>query len=175
LEINDRRLAGKLNLKDFENLETLKFENDQIVSLDLSKCEKLTNFTCHKSKFYINELLQSLPNKERLERLDISENKNISNPRNLEFLVPFIELKVLNVENCPLEGSLKYLKEMKGLEQIYISHTDLKEGIEDLPESCKWIYCDFHYKSNHKSVKIARELGKHLELGDDVKYYNLAK
>jgi len=64
---------------------------------------------------------------------------------------------------------------MKKLKNIYISHTDLKEGIEDLSESCKGIYCDFHYKSKSKSVIIARELGKHLEMGDDTKYYDLAK
>jgi len=93
----------------------------------------------------------------------------------LDFLKDFKGLVELNIEYCPFEGSLQHLSELKNLKRIYISHTDLREGIEDLPESCKEIYCDFHYKSKYKSIKIAKELGKHLETGDETKYYDLAK
>ncbi|CAG8602778.1 7878_t:CDS:2 [Paraglomus brasilianum] len=103
---------------------------------------------------------ESLPNKEQLEELYMQKSIKFSDESTseLDFLKDFKGLVELNIEYCPFEGSLKHLSELKNLKRIYISHTDLREGIEDLPESCKEIYCDFHYKSKHKSIKIAKEL-----------------
>jgi hypothetical protein len=63
---------------------------------------------------------------------------------------------------------------MESLKRIYISHTDIEEGLEDLPENCKELYCDFRYQGKHKTIKIAKELGKHLE-EREVRHYNLDK
>jgi len=164
-------------LTGFKNLRELNCSNNFLNDLDLSDCSNLTILDCSTNRFTNTNFLQSLPNKDKLEKLYMRKSMKFSNEKKIEldFLKDFKGLVELNVEYCPLEGSLSHLKELKNLKNIYISHTDLKEGIEDLSESCKGIYCNFHYKSKSKSVIIARELGKQIEIEDDTKYYNLNK
>ena len=177
LNISEKKLKGSLKLEGFTNLEKLDCSGNFLSNLELRNCPKLIILNCSDNRFTDTNFLQSLPNKEQLEELYMQKGIKFSDESKseLDFLKDFKGLVELNIEYCPFEGSLKHLSELKNLKRIYISHTDLREGIEDLPESCKEIYCDFHYKSKHKSVKIAKELGRHLETGDDTKYYDLTK
>jgi len=51
---------------------------------------------------------------------------------------------------------------MNNLKRVFISHTDISDGLEHLPKSCQEFYCDTSdYK--HKSIKIVKELSKFLE------------
>ncbi|CAI2169544.1 17491_t:CDS:10 [Funneliformis geosporum] len=80
----------------------------------------------------------------KLERLNCSENHitklDLSDCPNLKFL---------DFNNCPLEGSLKFLKSLKNLEELNITNTNLSEGLEHLPIGFKKLYCnsDRQYKS----------------------------
>jgi len=95
---------------------------------------------------------------------------------NLEFLVRFVGLEVLSIQNCSLSGSLEFLQNSK-LKEINISNTDIDSGLEFLPESCEKVYCNCDYQGEKKAIKIAKELGNFLEsdLVENTKYYNLTK
>jgi len=73
-----------------------------------------------------------------------------------------VGLAELDIKDCSFFGSLEPLKEMKNLKRIFVSHTDISDGLEHLPKSCKEFYCDTSdYK--YKSIKIVKELGKYIE------------
>jgi len=85
----------------------------------------------------------------------------------------------LNIENCPFYGSLRPLKKLLELEKIYISNTDIDDGLDDLSESCQRIYCD-NNKSDKKSARITNQLNKYSEEKIDEnsktkRYYNLSE
>jgi len=110
------------------------------------------------------------PNK--LVKLDVGNNSKIFR-QNLDFLTSFTGLEKLNLKNCPFKGSLKLLKNMTELRQINVGGTDIDDGLDELPEKCQKIYCNYDPQSRKRSIKIIKELGKHLEEADD--YYNLSK
>jgi len=62
------------------------------------------------------------------------------------------------------------------LEELNISNTNIKEGLEYLPESCKKLYCNSSYPK--QSTKIVEELDKSkclVERKEENNYYNLDK
>jgi len=84
------------------------------------------------------------------------DKNNFESLNSLAFLA---NLKELDISDCPnLKGSLKPLEELGKLERINISHTNITEGLECLPENCKEICCDLDYQ--YGSVEIAKELSK---------------
>jgi Leucine-rich repeat (LRR) protein len=135
-------------------LKKLNCSNNQLVYLDLTDCTDLIDFKCDNNEFRKLDFLKSLSN---LEKLWIQNNSKLFN-KNLSFFTPFKKLKELDVSNCPFEGSLKPLENLYKLERISISFTDISEGLEDLPENCKEIYCELDY--NSKAMEIIKELGK---------------
>ncbi|CAG8739979.1 16938_t:CDS:2, partial [Racocetra persica] len=72
----------------------------------------------------------------KLEHLSLRNNPELS-PQSLKFLTSLTELKELNMSDCPLEGSLKVFVNLSKLEGLAISNTNINEGLEYLPESCK--------------------------------------
>jgi hypothetical protein len=99
----------------------------------------------------------------------MSNNERLK--ENLSFLVSFEGLITLNLENCPFYGSLEPLKNMEKLKKIFISNTDISEGLEYLPDNCQEFYCNTsEYK--YKSIEIVKELTKYLEREN---YYNVPK
>lgn len=86
----------------------------------------------------------------------------------------------MNVSDCSsLEGSLKPLENLNKLEELYIANTNLSEGLEHLPKSCKKLYCNSDYQ--YRSTKIMEELDKSKCVEEDKeeksedKHYNLDK
>ena len=126
MDISKQELEGALTLKGFDNLKELICSENQITNLYLKDYSKLEKLKCDQNNF----------------------------TNNLNFLTTTTNLKELNINDCPkLKGSLKPLQNMNNLEQLSISHTDISEGLEDLTESCKKLYCD-------KSMEIVKELDK---------------
>lgn len=160
LFINDKNLKGYLDLKDFPNLEKVDCSDNKLTGLDLSNCSKLTHLYCDNNLFTDLNFLKILPHPEKLKELYLERNEKLSR-RNLDFLVSFIELEELNIENCPFYGSLRKLKNLGKLQKIYISNTDIDGGLDDLPDNYWKIYCDS--SSNRKSVKIVKQLSQYSE------------
>jgi len=154
-------------LRDFTSLERLSCLGNKLTNLDLSRCHNLTKINCSSNKFSSTDFLQEIPSKKKLEILRINKNEEIK--ENLNFLLPFIGLKELNIEDCPFVGSLEPLKNMKNLKKVFISRTHLSKGLEYLPNRCQELYCDYDYQ--YKSIKIADELSNFAE----DKHYDIAK
>ncbi|KLL04767.1 MAG: hypothetical protein MRERV_12c030 [Mycoplasmataceae bacterium RV_VA103A] len=127
LDISEKEVAGVLRLKEFSNLEVFKCSNNGLTNLDLSDCKSLRTLTCNNNEF-----------------------------RNLNFLESVVNLRYLNIDNCPLEGSLRPLQNLNKLEELSITNTKLSEGLEYLPNSCKKIFCNSDYQ--HKSIELVKEL-----------------
>ncbi|KLL03316.1 MAG: hypothetical protein MRERV_44c003 [Mycoplasmataceae bacterium RV_VA103A] len=167
LNLNNKNLAGQLDLRDFTSLQSLSCIGNKLTNLDLSQCPNLIKINCSGNKFTNLDFLQEIPNPGKLEILRINKNEELK--ENLNFLTPFTNLKELNLEDCPLVGSLEPLKKMKNLKKIFLSRTHISKGLEYLPNSCRELYCDYDYQ--FKSIKIAEELSNFAE----DKHYNLAK
>ncbi|CAG8470055.1 6207_t:CDS:10 [Cetraspora pellucida] len=57
-------------------------------------------------------------------------------------------------------------KVFNSLEEV-VNGTDINDGLDDLPEGCEKIYCDYDSQSKKKSIKIIKELGKAEEESDE--------
>ncbi|RIA94671.1 hypothetical protein C1645_734649 [Glomus cerebriforme] len=142
LEINNQNLEGTLDLKDFENLESLDCSYNQLSS---------TNF------------LSTLPFPEKLIYLNISNNNFTED--DLSFLSKFVELEELRLgtfdENRINQGiynrfcgSLKSLRNMNRLETLEISNTDIDSGYEYLPLNVRTIISSSQMRPEAKVEKI---------------------
>jgi len=72
-----------------------------------------------------------------------------------------------------LKGNLKPLAKLTNLEVLFITNTNLNEGLEYLPASCKKLVCN-----SNPPIKIMEELDKSKCSEEDSynkKYYNLDK
>ncbi|CAJ0835629.1 13652_t:CDS:2 [Entrophospora sp. SA101] len=157
LDISHRNLKGSLSFEGlgFTNLETLDCSFNNLVDIDISDLPKLTKLNCSHNQLFDTEFLTDLPKerKEKLVFLDISNNKL---KQDLTFLESFVNLRNLYIENRgkswlgkPLlllektdlknkgnsfSGSLKPLENLKNLKVLNISHADVDNGLEYLPE-----------------------------------------
>jgi len=170
LTISNKNITGQLSLTDFTGLEKLNCSYNQLTNLDLSECKNLTDLNCSNNEFTSTDFLKQLPNKDKLEKLNLSNNKFIGN---LNFLTPFTKLKELNLSNCALAGSLAPLEKTKELRTIILTNTDIDSGLDYLSNNCHELCCNPDSKS--KSKKLANILAKHLEEKNNEPYYNLAK
>jgi len=180
LNINDKKLKGYLDLKDFPNLEKLDCSDNKITDLDLNQCANLTHLYCDNNSFTNLDFLNSkkitgLHHPEKLKELYIGDNEKLLR-QNLDFLTSFAKLVELNIESCPFHGSLKSLRSLKELERIYISNTDIDDGLDDLPKKCQRVYCS-NSQSDKKSLRIVKQLSSYCEESFDEnnktkKYYN---
>jgi len=142
LNVSKQELKGTLRLKGFTNLKRLNCSNNQLTSLDLSDCPNLIELDCSNNEF-----------------------------TNLNFLKLIEKLEQLNISNCSAKGSLKSLANLKNLEVLFITNTNLNEGLEYLPTSCKKLVCN-----SNPPTKIMEELDKNKCSEEDSynkKYYNL--
>ncbi|CAG8461815.1 14962_t:CDS:2 [Racocetra fulgida] len=156
LTINDKNLKGHLDLRDFTKLEKLDCSDNQLTNLDLSQCAELTHLYCENNSLTSLDFLNTLPNKDKLKEIYLGDNPELHS-QNLDFLTPFTELEELNIENCPFSGSLKSLKSIGKLKNIYISDTDIDSGLDDLPTNCQRVYCS-NNKADRKELKA--KIGK---------------
>ncbi|CAI2167927.1 4664_t:CDS:2, partial [Funneliformis geosporum] len=119
----------------------------------------------------LDEEKNTLKKREEITELDIS-NQNLQGPlklkgnqkllpQDLSILLSLQNLKELNFNQCPFEGSLKPLQNLSKLERLNISDTNISEGLEHLPKSCTILYCNSEYQ--YKSVKIMEELDKRIK------------
>jgi len=165
-------LVGKLDLRDFTNLEKLNCSYNQLTDLNLSGCQNLIELDCSNNEFTNTNFLRTIPNQGKLEKLKLNDNQELK--ENLNFLTPLTALKVLNISNCPFAGSLKYLENMKELRTIILTNTDVDSGLDYLSDNCRELYCE--PDTTKKSAKIASILVKHLEeKSNGEKYFNLVK
>ncbi|CAI2200736.1 11045_t:CDS:2, partial [Funneliformis geosporum] len=144
LNVSKQELKGTLRLKGFTSLKRINCSNNRLTNLDLSDCPNLIE-------------------------LDGSNNEFT----NLNFLKPTDKLEQLNISNCPVKGSLKPLTNLKNLETLFITNTNLNEGLEYLSTSCKKLVCN-----SNPPTKIMEELNQSKCSREDSynkKYYNLDK
>jgi len=135
----------------------LDCSNNQLTNLDLSDCPNLIELDCSSNEFSNLESLKSVP---KLKKLSAANNQKLApqDLRDLQILLSFTDLEELDINNCPFKGSLKILESLNNLKRLKISNTNISEGLEYLPKSCKKIYCNSDYQ--YKSTKIMEELDK---------------
>jgi len=109
------------------------------------------------------DFLKFLSNPEKLEKLFVQNNPELVS-KGLDSLSKLTGLKELDISDCPFEGSLRPLENLNKLKEINISRTNISEGLEDLPESCRKLCCELDYSS--KTMEIIKELGKSTKEGD---------
>ncbi|CAI2167046.1 15864_t:CDS:10 [Funneliformis geosporum] len=180
VNINNFVDSQQLEISECANLEMFRCGNNQLTELNLSQNKLLIEIVCAKNK--LTQL--TLPNQsDNLQKLICYENEltsldflkschlpkleslvlNDNNfpPQDLEFFVPFRELKVLRIDGIDkpsyFTGSLKPLQELKKLEILNIGGTDITHGLEYLPESVKEIDCTPN-RPNAKVSDIYEEL-----------------
>jgi len=161
LDIVSNDLEGELNLGDFINLENLYCADNQLASLDLSDLPNLNSIYCH------NTLLTDIilpKNSTNLRKLYLHDN-NFSAEKDLSFLTSFTNLETLFLGNNgesktknKFSGSLKYLQNLKKLEILGISNTNINSGLEYLSDSIEEIYCSSEERPESKVVQIREQL-----------------
>ncbi|CAG8558055.1 5893_t:CDS:1 [Funneliformis mosseae] len=144
LEISDKKLNGALKLDGFIKLEELHCSNNELTSLDVSNCSKLTYLDVNYNQ--IRDL--SLPKNEvGLKYLNLLNN-NLPE-QDLNLFGKFINLKELHIGTIGddsevynhFHGSLEPLKFLTKLEMLSINNTDIDSGLEYLPTSVKNLRC----------------------------------
>lgn len=153
------KLKVWLIVKDFADPEVFNFSGCQLTCLFLLDYSQPIELRCDGNKLKSLDFLRFLSNPEKLEKLYLQNNPNLV-VENLDSLSKLTNLKELNLNDCGknLKGSLKSLEKMKKLEKISINHTNISEGLEYLPDSCKELYCELDY--DYSSVRIANQLTK---------------
>jgi hypothetical protein len=132
----------------------------------------LRELDCANNELADKEFLLKLPNKEKLEKLNLNNNLELNG--DLSFLTPFIGLRVLKLSNCAFAGSLKVCEKMPELKIIALADTDIESGLDYLTDKCYQLRCN--PDTEKKSAKIANILTKYLEVRKNGgKYYNLVK
>jgi Leucine-rich repeat (LRR) protein len=108
-------LEGELNLSDFKNLERLDCSKNHLDDLNLVNCKSLKELKCSNNKI-----------------------------KNFDFLTPICyNLKKLDISDCYLlGGSLNFSRNLIKLEKLNISNTNISKGLECLPGSCKYLFCN---------------------------------
>src|SRR3954447_12465442 len=138
-----------LDLREYANLEKIDLEYSNLTSINLSKCKNLRVLLLGVNNLTSIDFLNTLPNPEKLERLEIYDN-NIQ-PTTLDFLRPFVNLidcklgenkskdeellkeRLKNKIYNKFYGSLEPIKNLTKLEKFCIAGTDVEEGIEYIP------------------------------------------
>ncbi|CAG8488149.1 15915_t:CDS:1 [Gigaspora margarita] len=87
----------KLNVASCSRLVDLSLPGNQLTDLDLANCCNLKELNISKNQFTSLDFLKLLPNPEKLEILNVSDN--CIQPTTLDFVRPFLNLKNLSVGN----------------------------------------------------------------------------
>jgi len=183
LDLNKKELEGSLNLEEFFELEELYCYNNQLTSLVISNCPKLTYLDCSMNKLTYLDLNEN----SELNTLNCHSNKltkrsdfclpfdkkklisiamfNNNFSGDLEIFREYTNLTFLNLKNSYFAGSLEHLKGLNKLKGLHIDNTDIDSGLEYLPDSIEKFSCEvleiFDYSSFGSKVgKLYDELEK---------------
>jgi len=167
LIVNNQNLEGSLKLENFTNLETFYCNRNKLTEIDLSECYSLLKLDCSFNQLTTTDFLLCVPQPQKIQRLIISEN-NISYTT-LDIFKSFENLERLWIGTADDEraregicnsfaGSLEPLKDLKKLNQLGISHTDIDSGLEWLPKDLEKIWC---YPNNGRfDTKVSKLVEK---------------
>lgn len=170
---SDKNLEGKLDLKDFTNLQKLNCENNYLTNLDLSNCKNLQLLKVSFNGLSNIDFLNSLPSPERLKVLHLSGNSIYNDLTPFSHFTNLEELDLGSYGNYSYHGessereklmlnkfygSLKPLQKLKQLKKLNISNSDIDSGVEYLPESLEEIYCSNKERLESKVKEIEKEL-----------------
>jgi hypothetical protein len=139
-------LLTNLNLNKCPKLSNLFFNDNQLTSLDCKNNQLITRLSCDNNKLTDLNFLHSLPNKDEFTYLNIS--KNNFPPQDLSFLIDFINLESLYLNDNQFFGSLEPLKNLIVLETLDISSTKIDSGLEYLPGNL----LDLKHDSRNKNI-----------------------
>jgi len=140
----DLELEGELVVTDYPNLKQLKIVRTRLTSIKIINCPQLNELFC------ANNLLTNviLPSElGELEMINLSQN-NIT--QDLSLFSKFTNLRELVIGYNDFCGSLEPLKNLRKLELLAITDTDIDSGLEYLPDSCAsrfFCVCEEHYFS----------------------------
>jgi Leucine-rich repeat (LRR) protein len=157
-----------VNLRGLVNLKVLRIPRNNLVSVDF---------------------LKWLPNPEKLEYLDISDNR--IEPTTLDFLRPFVNLKECylgedhvnkKLEECngrfstnaynKFYGSLEPIRDLTKLEQFCIAGTDVSWGLEYLPSKIKYASSGNNRGSSMIDCQPLRGNARVKKIQDQLKAFN---
>ncbi|CAJ0748977.1 12487_t:CDS:2 [Entrophospora sp. SA101] len=134
LYISEKELEGHLDLKGFTNLEKLDCSHNQLAELDLTGLVQLEKINCNDN--YLNNFDYLSLNPNKLTYLNISDNN-------------------LPSQDLTCFKSLKYLNK---LERVFISNTDINNGVNYLPNSIRRISYSTNERPESKVGEIAEQL-----------------
>ncbi|CAI2200630.1 18453_t:CDS:2, partial [Funneliformis geosporum] len=123
LDIGNQNLQGPLKLNGFVNLKKLNCANNKLTKLNLNNCPNLIELNISNNEFRELKFLKYV---SKLEILSIANNQKLL-PQDLSILLSLQNLKELNFNQCPFEGSLKPLQTLSKLERLNISDTNISE------------------------------------------------
>ncbi|CAH1761590.1 106_t:CDS:2, partial [Entrophospora sp. SA101] len=132
-----------------EELEEITFRKKPVQSLKLKGFRNLKELRC----FY--NQINSLDLKLNISDNDFSA-QDLSVFRKTQDSC--WSLKKLIIGNNRFYGNLEPLEKLVDLELLDIKHTDIEGGIEYLPESIKFLFCDFKKSEENELSKIYQEL-----------------
>ncbi|CAG8558426.1 10059_t:CDS:2 [Diversispora eburnea] len=146
------------------NLKEFDCSDNYLVNLDLSKNRKLWRLNIENNNFAEQDLsflshlanLKGLRLRNRLTKLastDLYYYEKLKKERQYQ---ENLEKKAKNIYNR-FTGSLKPLKNLTKLENLYIENTNLDSGLEYLPESVRMIFCA---QDNYDEIKGEAEVRK---------------
>ncbi|WNE40000.1 MAG: Serine/threonine-protein kinase PknD [Mycoplasmataceae bacterium] len=150
---------GTLDLSKNYNLKVVDCSENKLTKLLLSKKNKIVRLNC-KSNFLTD--LNSLHLSTSLRFLNIGDNNfpkqklNLfSQLNNLEelFIGNRIEERIKKGIWNQFYGSLEFLKNLKKLKELDISHTTIDCGVEFLPNNVLHVYYGFDYGSGWEELK----------------------
>lgn len=166
LNISQKKIWGKLDLKGFVNLQRLVCDINGLTDLDLSDCTDLRYLWCSNNYLTNTNFLSTLKSPEKLVNfLAISNYFN----EDLSCFSKFTNLTVLYIgrgQNSCFYGSLRHLKPLTKLYSLIITDTDIDSGLEYLPNSLENFWCGSVSRSNPKCLKLDEQL-KRYKTGED--------
>src|SRR5438874_2178061 len=150
LNISGKRLNSSLRVEGFINLKTLKCNNNNLDSLFVTNCPKLTSIDCSNNRLTFfkislcpnlteircaNNLLTktdfSRLEPEKLKFIDL--NNNNFSQKDLSFLAELTNLEKLQIGRNNFNGSLIHLRNMKKLKHLDMNDNNFTSGLEYLP------------------------------------------
>ena len=129
LNIEEKEIKGHLDLRDFVNLEKLWCSNNEITSLDLSNCPKLTKIDVKNNN--INQDLNTFSHLTKLERVVLAQKEKSTSSffGSLEALKNWKNLEHLDIENnLAITEGLEHVPTRK-LEHFYVNGTTFEQTL----------------------------------------------
>lgn len=134
VDASGRGLKNCLKLVGFFNLEKFYCHDNQLISLDVSDCQKLYSLNC-----VYNKLTTLILPKEKKKITEIWAFENQLN--DLVILSQYRNLEKLYLNKNNFFGSLKPLQALDKLKYLIISDTNIDSGLELLPVNLEILYC----------------------------------